>query len=167
MLYLNSAPCFQDGVRVLGRVREAGTFAEIHVADGSTAQSIAAGTGYTKLTAFAENGPSSNCTADYANDKITLLHIGKYMVNGDFSIASGTNNVTFKIAAFLGGVEQHNVHVQRKVSVAGDIGAAGFSGIVDVTSVPVDLDMRARHDNVGAVDLTVSYANINVEYIGE
>ena len=152
---------------VTGRVTEAGTFAEIHVADASTAQSIATGATYTKITAFTDNGFSSNCTADVANDKITFTKTGIYRVDGQASMDSGTNNVTFKVAAFLNGVEQDQVHFQRKMSVASDIGSGSFTGFIDVTTVGWDLDMRARHDNGGSVNLTIEYGNLNVSYVGE
>ena len=59
-----------------GRLRYTGTYAEIHVHDASAAQSIPTGTTYTKLTCYTDNGESSNCTADAANDKITITKMG-------------------------------------------------------------------------------------------
>jgi len=102
-----------------------------------------------------------------ANDKITFTKTGIYRVDGQASMDSGTNNVTFKVAAFLNGVEQDQVHFQRKMSVASDIGSGSFTGFIDVTTVGWDLDMRARHDNGGSVNLTIEYGNLNVSYVGE
>jgi len=144
-----------------------GIYAGIYVDDGSTAQSIANGTTYTKSTAFTTNGNAANCTADAANDKITITKTGKYMVMGTCSFTSGTNSVVWRSAAFLGGVEQGNIHWARKVGTGSDVGSASFMGTINVTSVPVDLDVRFRQDQAGAINITVVYSNITVNYIGE
>ena len=154
-------------VEVTGYINQDGIFAEIHVHDGSTAQSIPTGTTYTKSTAFVDNGESSNCTADATNDKITITKTGRYLVSGQVSFSSGTANVTWFGTVFLNGVEQDKVHFTDKVGAAGDIDSASFTGIIDVTTANWDLDMRVRHDNGGSVNLTISYANLNVTYLGE
>jgi hypothetical protein len=145
---------------------EDGTFAEIYVADGSTAQSIPTGTTYTKCTLFTTNGASSNCTADATNDKITITKAGKYRVSGTFSMKSGTNNVEFKGTVFYDGTEQSNIHWERKIGVAGDVGNASFSGIL-TAAANKDIDLRIRHDNAGSIDFTLTYANISICYLGE
>lgn len=144
-----------------------GIYAGIYVADGSTAQSIANGTTYIKSTAFTTNGNSSNCTSDAANDKITITKTGKYMVLGTCSFTSGTNSVVWRSCAFLGGVEQSNIHWARKVGTGSDVGSASFMGTINVASVPVDLDVRFRHDQAGAVNITIVYSNVTVNYLGE
>lgn len=144
-----------------------GIYAGIYVADASTAQSIANGTTYTKSTAFTTNGNAANCTSDATNDKITITKTGKYLVNGTCSFSSGTSNVVWKGCAFLNGIEQSNIHWARKVGSSGDVGSASFMGTISVTSVPVDLDMRFRHDQGSATNITVQYANMTVIYLGE
>lgn len=150
-----------------GMVHSQGCYAEIHVHDASTAQSIPTGTTYTKVTAFTDNGLSANCTPDVTNDKITFTKTGIYKVSCTTNFVSGTANVIFWMAPFLNGVEQNQTHTKRKISTAGDVGSATMVGLIDVTSTSIDLDIRARHDNAGAVDLTVQYANLTVEYLGE
>ena len=139
----------------------------IHVHDNSDDQAIDSGSTYTKITAFADNEPSENVTSDAANDKITFTNPGVYRVEGSFSFSSGTSNVIYFGAPFLDGVEQDSIHFNRKVSVAGDVGNAGFTGILDITTTPVDLDFRVRHDNAGSVNITITYANFNVSYLGQ
>lgn len=148
-------------------IQQLGIYAGIYVADASTAESIANGAGYTKSTAFTTNGLDENCTSDAANDKITITKTGKYMVLGTCSFTSGTNSVVWKSAAFLDGVEQSNIHWARKVGTGSDVGSASFMGIINVTSVPVDLDVRFRQDQAGAINITVVYSNLTVNYIGE
>ena len=142
-----------------------GTFAEIHVHDASAAQTIPTGTTYTKLTCYTDNGESSNCTPDAANDKITITKTGRYRVTANSSTTVSAA-ATFRFAAFLGGVEQDDIHSMRKFP-NNDISGGIAQGFINVTSVPVDLDMRCSHDQGGNVDVTIVYSNLNVEYIGE
>lgn len=144
-----------------------GTYGGIHVHDNSTSQSIASGATYTKVTAFTDNDVSNDCTPDVANDKITITRTGHYKVDGDISFSSGTANTLWSGAVFLSGTEQNQVHFERKISTAGDVGAAPITGLINVTSVPVDLDFRLRHDNGSAVNVTVRYASISVDRQGE
>lgn len=147
-------------------INQAGIFAEIYVADASASQTIATGATYTKSTAFTTNGQSSNCTADVTNDKITITQTGRYRVSGSFSGTSGTAGITFRGAAFLNSVEQNQIHWKRKFATNTDSGDMSFTGFIDVTSVPWDLDFRLRHDSGTDKDITLEYANLNVEYIG-
>lgn len=141
-------------------------FGGIHVHDASAAQSIPTGTTYTKLTCFTDNNDSSNMTPDAANDKITITVAGYYAVVGAFQFQCGTNNVVWRLSPFLAGVEQDSIHVKRKIGTAGDVGSTCMTGIIDVTSAPMDLDVRTRHDNAGSVDITVEYANLTLFYLG-
>lgn len=150
-----------------GYLSQEGIFGGIHLHDNSTGQNIGTGVTYTKITSFTDNEYSANVTSDAANDKITITKAGIYRVSGSFSFESDTPNVVFFGAPFLGGIEQDNIHFNRKVSVAGDVGSASFTGFIDVTTAPVDLDFRVRHDNGGTVAITLTYANINIEYLGE
>jgi len=155
------------GITSGGTNIQSGSFAGIHVHDASTAQSIATGATYTKSTAFTDNDASNDCTADATNDKITITRTGIYRVASQVSFSSGTANVVFECAAFLNGVEQDQAHWQLKVSSSGDVGSAGFTGIIDVTTAPWDLDLRFAHDNGGAVNATVTYAQLNVQRLGD
>lgn len=149
-----------------GRVRQQGTFAEIYVADGSSSQSIASGAGYTKLTAFTTNGSSANCTADQANDKITITKAGKYLVNCTVSGHDGVSGAVFKMALFYDGTEQNNIHATNKFNAGSEIDAITMSGILNA-SANKDIDVRLSHDAGGSVDFTTNYANLSITYIGE
>jgi len=141
-------------------------FAEIYLHDESTAQSIATGATYTKFTGWTTNGQSNNCTSDAANDKITITKPGRYKIDGTLSGSSGTANVVFLGSVFWNGIEQNQIHWNRKFSTAGDVGSVSFNGIVDVTSVPTDIDLRLRHDAGAAVNFTANYGNIDAMQIG-
>lgn len=142
------------------------SFAQIYVADNTGAQSIASGSTYTKLTCFDSDGEDNDCTADAANDKITITRIGRYKVNFHAAGYSGTANVTFRLAPFLNGSEQVQAISERKFSTASDVGSQSGGGYIDVTSVPVDLDLRARHDNNSAINFTGTCVSMFVERIG-
>jgi hypothetical protein len=150
-----------------GCIQYRGTYAGIYVADASTAQAIATGTTYTKSTAFTTNGSASNCTSDAANDKITITKTGHYLVNCPVSFSAGTSNVVWKMTAFWNNVEQSQIHTTRKISTGGDVGSTTITGILNVTSVPTDLDIRFRHDQGGSENVTVVYSNLTAIYIGE
>ena len=156
-----------EKLQVNGRITEQGTYASIYLADGSTAQSIPTGVAYTKLVGFTADGLNSNCTSDVANDKITITKLGVYRVEGSFNAASATAGVLIRIAAFLNGAEQDSVHCYRKYTNANDYGSCSFTGFIDVTTVPWDLDVRARHDNGGSINWTPAYMTVNVSYLGE
>lgn len=145
----------------------AGIFGGIHVHDNAVSQTVATGAGYTKLTCYSDNDPSSSMTPDAANNKITITSTGYYLVNCSLNFADDTNNVEWRIAPFLDGVEVDSIHIVRKIGTAGDVGSASFSGILTVNSVPVDLDVRARHDDLGSVDITVEYSNLSLVFVGE
>lgn len=150
---------------VAGRSRYQGTFGEIFVDDGVTAQTVPTGTTYTLLTAFTTDGESSNMTNAAASDKITITKAGKYKVQGSFSF-SGTANSNWRIALFKGGVEESCIHLARKLGAGGDVGSASFSGIISAAA-NTDIDVRVRHDSVLSQDITVQYANLSIIYIGE
>lgn len=143
-----------------------GVYAEIYVHEGVTGETIATGAGYTKSTAFATDGVSNNCTADSANDKITITKPGTYKVECSLSFTGAGVNVNWFGSIFVDGVEQDKIHFERKINTGGDYGSTQFGGVVTVSSVPVDLDLRFRHDDGSDRDVTVRYANLNVNRIG-
>ena len=155
-----------DTLRAVIRRNDLGAYAGIHVHDTTVVQSIPAGTTYTKVLCYVYNDSAANCTPDAANDKITITKTGSYYVSGSFSFKSNTNNVVFRCAAFLGGVEQNDVHWLRKIGTGADAGSSGFVGIISVQSVPIDIDVRVRHDQVGATEFNVLYSNFVVNRIG-
>lgn len=144
----------------------AGVYGALHVHDSfAGAQSIAAGTTYTKLTCFTDVEQFRKTTLSVDLDQITIQVAGRYLVNCAIAAASGSNNVTFKYVVFKNGIEQNNVHTHRKYGSAGDFGASSMTGIIQVEKGDV-LDVRARHDNLAAVDITITYANFNMVKIG-
>jgi len=151
---------------VAGIIYQNGTYGEIYVGDGSTAQTIPTGVTYTKLTGFTTNGLSSNVTNDVANDQITLTKAGVYECSSSIS-GSSDGVATFRYAVFLNGVEQDQCHNERKYSNTNDIGNSSITGFMRATTTPVSVDLRVRHDNGGSEDFTPSYMNLNVEYVGE
>ena len=156
-----------EALEVNGRVIDEGAFAEIYVADGSTAQSIATGATYTKLDGFATDGVQRNATAASATDKITITNTGIYKVTASINGSSGGANITFKYSVFLNGVEQDQCHSHRKYAGAGDNGSSAITCFIDSTTADWDIDLRARHDDGGAVNFTPTYMTLDLNYLGE
>lgn len=149
-----------DTVATLGALV---SFADIHVHDNSTQQSIANG-GYTKLTCFTDNGLShGSVSPDATNDQILITTPGVYEISGTFSFRSGTANVTFYGAAFVDNVEKNWIHFTQKAATSTDVGSASFQGFIEVTTTPVAVDTRFRHSFAGPVNVTVEYANLSIK----
>jgi len=141
-------------------------YASIYSADSSTEQEVRTGATYTKMTTFDNDGFSANCTPSHANDEITFLHTGRYLVTGSYSISSDTANIEARGAAFLNGIEQHQCHFVRQIGTANDVGSASINGIIEVLHVGSKLDFRMRHDDAGSVNFVLVYASLNVTYVG-
>ena len=140
-------------------------YAEIYKNDNVTTQSFPTGTTYTKLVNFGANGNASIAVPDYVNNKITLT-AGIWRVHFTTAILCNTNNVIISSSAFLAGVEKQQCHFHRKLATLGDMGAASFDGIIEVTTATADLDVRIRHDYGSSVDITAESMNLNVQRIG-
>lgn len=152
---------------IIGYVQSQSSFGELWVADGVTAQSIGTGATYTKLTGFVRRGSYENMTVDSTDDKITITQTGYYLVNVAVSSICGTNGVVSRTAIFVGGAEQDKIHAMQTISNTASPNPISCSGIIKVTTVPVDVDVRRRHDNGGSVNFTVVYANLSVHKIAE
>jgi hypothetical protein len=159
-LACNGSAWYITGYRVMP------AYADIHCHAAVVAQNIPTGATYTKITAFTENGVSMNCTPDQANDKITITRPGNYQVGGTISFTCDTNAVLWQVGVFLDGVEVENLHFQAKIGTGTDAATGGIVGFLPVATAPLDIDVRVRHDNGGTVALTVAYANISVNWLG-
>ena len=156
MLYIDSTGNVAKGTSIKA-------YSDIYNHDNTTAQSIPTGTTYTLLTQWGQNGFSKNATPDYTTGKITVTYEGYYLVKFTHSFSSGTNNVIWKSAAFINGVEQDQCHFVRKTAT-GDTGNASFEGIVYMTAGQY-VDARIVHDNGGSVDLTSKFMNLTIHKI--
>ena len=142
-----------------------GAFASIYVDDNSVVQSIASGASYVKITSFASDGNSSNCTSDATNDKVTVTTTGTYHATVSCSFTATGSNTNWFGAIFVDGVEQSNCHFERKIGTGGDYGSATVSGLINVTATK-DVDFRLRHDG-STQDVTVRYCNLMVHLVGQ
>ncbi len=143
-----------------------GVFAEIYDHEGVTPQEIADGASYVKCTAFSADGVSNNCIADATNSKITLTRVGTYKIECSLSFTADKDNVNWFGSIFVDGVEQDKMHFERKLGKGGDYGSTQFGGLVTVTAVPVDVDLRLRHDDGNPDDVTIRYINLNTNRTG-
>lgn len=157
------------GITSAGVMVATGTYGQIYVADGVTAQSIATGTTYSQVTAFntaqGVDGLSSDTTPAKASSKITATRAGRYAVSFHMSFTCGTNNVVWTAAIFVNGTEQNAVHDRDKFAVGADVASMSAEGIVTVAANQ-DIDLRIRHDQGGSVSLTPIYASISIRRLG-
>lgn len=142
-----------------------GSYAELHAHDNSTGQSIATGTTYAKITALIGAGPYNDAAISTSTQEITINRAGTYRVALNVSFYSDTNNVIAYFAAFKGTSELDNIHFERKIGTGADVGSSAASGYVTCAAGDI-ITLRARHDYTASVTLTVTYANLNVERIG-
>ncbi len=139
-------------------------YAGIYIYSNSISQLIPNGLVYTKITQFTANDLSFNATPDFSNNKITIIEKGIYKIIGSFSISSGKNNIVINSGVFLNDIEQPQIHLERKIAVANDIGDTGFTGFINADVGDV-LDLRIIHNYGSPVDITFEYGNINIEYL--
>jgi hypothetical protein len=140
-------------------------YGEVYMHDNSTAVTVATGATYTQMT-WDSNGSSINCTPDATGNEIGVTRPGFYKVTCSTSFKVDTVNTVVLGSVFVNNVEQDQIHFRRKVATSGDEGAATCSGIIDVTAA-TDVDFRMRHDQGGNVDITITYGNMTIEYLGE
>ena len=104
-------------------------------------------TGWQKVTGSfqGETLSSDNVVPDYANDRITLNHVGTFFVGLQTSF-SGSTSAVIEAAVYLDGVRQESVRFRRKLGTGGDVGSASAIGIVQVTGTAMNLELYARAD---------------------
>jgi len=140
-------------------------YAEIYVADNTTATAIPTGSAYTKLSlSDAAIGSVKNCTVSTANGNLIVQQSGQYLVVGAFSSKLGTTDVIWDTATFVNDVVQNNLHMRRRFSTSGYTFNVAISGIVDLKAGDV-LDIRVKHNNGSSVNITNEYANISIALI--
>lgn len=141
-------------------------FAGIYAHDSTDTINVDSDDADTIVDQWSVNVPSNNCTPDQASNKITFTKTGKYFVAFSAAVflnGGATVQVTFH--AFLGGVLQPCLHAHRTISTTNK-GSLSFSSFIDVTSVPLDIDVRANIDSATARSLTVEDAQLNVIQVG-
>jgi len=154
------------GTTIVGKFLQQGIYGGVHFHDASAPQTIPVGLTYTKITPYTDNSFSSNVTPNAANDKTTITVKGRYRVEGSLSFASGVDKIDWWGAPFLDGVEQDQIHF-NEAAVKDILLSPSFTGFINVPTVPVDIDFRVRHSHTADVDMSPTYGNINVQYIGE
>jgi hypothetical protein len=141
-------------------------YAGIYVKDSIATISVDQDNADTLVTQWTNNSPSNNCTPDQANNKITITKAGVYCVDFHASVVlSGGATVSLRLEGYLDGVIQANLHAHRTISTT-NVGSMSFGSYIDVTSVPVDLDVRANINSSTARLLTVEDAQLNVRMVG-
>ena len=91
-----------------------------------------------QVTSFAEDGESNMMTPSHANDHITVLKTGIYLVTASVSISSlGGTSYEMDFACWInnGATELRNIHAHRRLSGGGsDTGSKSLSGTTALTA---------------------------------
>jgi len=109
---------------------------------------VSLSTSWAKITgSFQGNTISSdNIVPDYANDRITVNHVGVLFVGLQASFSGGTSAVV-EGAVYLDGTRQESIRFRRKLGTGGDVGSASALGIIQATGTSMDLEFYARADS--------------------
>ncbi len=142
-----------------------GTYGGLHCHDNATSQSIPNGTTYATVTALIDTHESNDVLVSTSTQSITINRAGVYRISFNSSFFVDTNNVVAYFAAFKNETELNQVHTERKIGVAADIGSTAASGFVRLSAGDI-ITLRARHDYASPVALTVAYGNLNIERVG-
>jgi|LauGreDrversion4_2_1035121.scaffolds.fasta_scaffold325156_2 hypothetical protein len=96
-------PVVQSGANVkttVGDIFTSLAYAEMYIAAGTASQTTSSTPNtFTKLTCFATNSLSNNCTPDQANDRVTIIQGGVYQVQF-YCTFTNSNNKTFSFRLF-------------------------------------------------------------------
>ncbi len=141
-------------------------YAEIYVAANTTAVSVAASASFVVLVPPGEvSGRAHNFTINTSAGTVTSELTGLYYVSATFSSKLGTADVVWDTAVFVNDEEAENLHMRRRFSTAGYTFNVCICGLVVLAEDDV-LDVRVKHNNAGAVNITTEYANISLYRIG-
>lgn len=142
-----------------------GTFGGIHCHDNSSSQSVATGTSYATVTALIDSQISNDVLVSTSTQSITINRAGVYRVSFNLSFYTDTNSIIGYFAAFQNGSELDNIHLERKIGTGADVGSSAASGFARLAAGD-KVSLRVRHNHTSAVAFTITYANLNVERIG-
>jgi len=140
-------------------------FGEIYVEGNSTADTITTATS-TQMSRFDTDGESNLITPSHTNDHLTITKAGKYLVTISISF-SGDNSVDWKFTLCKnnGASNFLNVHTNRKLGSAGDIGSASMSGIVDL-AVNDTVELWMEHSSGVNKYITIQDCTMSVVQVG-
>lgn len=141
-------------------------FGEIYVNGNTTATTISVQNTWYQFTGFNTNGQSNLTTPDHTNDHITITKAGIYKI--DFNVSfSGGGGKTYEVSVYKnnGATACPNIHIERKLGAAGDIGAAAASGFVSCSANDT-IELWIRCTDVTTANATLRDVNLNVLQVG-
>lgn len=155
-----------DSITLNGQAQKSKSFACIYMTgEGTTAQSIPSGAGWTKITPFNANMAGNiGSTPDQANDRITVNRAGIYMVGFTRAYSVGTANVVWHVGIGVNGTVQD----QSVLSVKTASTATQTYADLDVpVSCPAgaQIEVYVKHDQGSAVNLTYEHATLYAQAI--
>ena len=134
--------------------------------EGNTAQSIPAGTAYTKIAPFdSAIAGGVDTTANAANGTIMLSRAGRFMVDFSRSLLVGSSGVLWHVAVFVDGVVQPQTVQSIKTANSGSQMYADMSVPIICAEAGAVVDVRVHHDSASPVSITYEHATLSITAI--
>lgn len=141
----------------------AGFYGNINVEDNSLGSPLVIGTTYTKINQFDTAGPANGFTVSHANDNITALNAGTYILSVSISF-SGTTAKKYTAKPFLNGVALEGFTSKAYLESSSDLAVLKIEGILtlEVNDV-VDIRVKA---NSGSSNFLMHEGSFSLHSLG-
>lgn len=140
-------------------------YGSIYVSDGSTGQLAAAADTFEKFTTWEGDGAAKGVTADSANDRLTLVRTGHYLVIPSISwdVTNGIR-VTWRLA--WNGAAQESGRISETPDAAASVVSGCGVAVVDATLASKHLELEFKTHGT-AETVTVREATLFALWIGD
>jgi hypothetical protein len=139
-------------------------FGEIYVKDNSTSQAVANAT-VEAVEAFVSDGSSNLTTNDSANNRITALRAGKYLVNVS-GVGGGDTGVTWDLAVGTStSALSNNLHTHHVFTGTSERQTINMSGIISLSSSD-NVQLFVSHTGGVSKDFLAEDLNLTITQIG-
>ena len=151
---------------LMQRKAQLSIYGDIYVTGGTTSQG-SIGTSYIKMTGFGvdgANGLSNDTTVDNANDRITIVVPGRYLVGFNVSYV-GTATTVFTASVHVGQAEPTEIiSASRTISGGTDKGSMGQVGVLNLSGAD-QVELFIKADGASKA-VTAEEMHLFVTYLG-
>ena len=148
---------------VFGALNEVSPYGELWCEDNSTVTALPA-SGWVDVEVLNKAGAAVDVGQDKTISQFRIQKTGLYEVHFHTSCTTSTNNEEIEFSAHCKGERHKNLHTERKIATAGDIGSCGFHGRVRL--LEGELLKVQSQSLTGATNLTVKDANFMIRWVG-
>lgn len=138
-------------------------YGEISSLANTTATTLTTQSTWYQFTNFNTEGLSNNVTVSTTESHIEIPATGVYRCHFGVSFSGTANsNIEMELKKNNGTTDISNVHIERKLGAAGDIGTGAQTGIVSLTAGDT-LELWARSTSGGGQSITIRDCNFSIE----